>query len=108
MMQPGSLRDSVVSRSKIAITSDSRPTFAIQVTANTTIRRSVLFLSVKLVSRRQALQAQLAYKIGNQDRLLTIRSRGNHSHPRPSFFLDKGQIFAGGFGQPFDRSNSLG
>ena len=41
LMQPGSLRDSAVSFSKIAATSDSRPTFAIQVTANTTIRRSL-------------------------------------------------------------------
>src|ERR1039458_4251945 len=43
MTQPGSFRDSAESFSKVAATSDSRPTFAIQVTANTTIRRSVLF-----------------------------------------------------------------
>jgi hypothetical protein len=40
MTQPGSFRDSAESFSKIAATSDSRPTFAIQVTANTTIRHS--------------------------------------------------------------------
>ncbi len=39
--QPGSLRDSSVNLEKTAATSASRPTFAIQVTARTTIMRSV-------------------------------------------------------------------
>src|SRR5208282_4885091 len=117
MRQPGSLRDSVESFSKIAATSDSRPTFAIQVTANTTIRRSVL-ISCRdaacrvscCVQRRRGkprlyksgflavLQSQRAYEIGDQNRLLTIGARRNQSHPRSSFFFDEGQIFTGGLG----------
>src|SRR5450759_5404064 len=107
MRQPGSLRDSAESFSKIAITSDSRPTFAIQVTANTTIRRSVLSLSVDLGSCRWALQAQLAYEVGDPNRLLTIGARGNQSHPRSGFLFDEGQVIAGGLGQCFDRPNGL-
>src|SRR5208282_35466 len=111
MTQPGSLRDSAESFSKIAATSDSRPIFAIQVTANTTIRRSVSFHAETQVaaSPRRAkprlckivlttCQTQFLYKVRDQDRLLAIGARGNHSHPGSSFFLDKGQIIAGGLG----------
>src|SRR6266576_3306877 len=102
MTQPGSLRDSAVSFSKTAATSDSRPVFAIQVTVKTTIHRSVLALSVCWSGanrRAHGLQAQLAHKIRHQDRLLAIRPSGNHTHARSSFFLDERQIFARRFRQ---------
>src|SRR5882672_2512688 len=103
MTQPGSLRDSAVSFSKSAATSDSRPAFAIHVTASTTIRRSVLALAVVLRSDsgRRALdwlKAQLAHKIRHEDRLLAIRAGGNHSNSRSGFLLDECQVLTGGLG----------
>src|SRR5712664_3362272 len=119
MRHPASLRDSAVSLSKIAITSDSRPIFAIQVTANTTIRSLRFSFQLESLVRltrlnsltdsgsRRRAQAQRADKLWHQNRLLTIGARGNHSHPRSSFLFDEGQVFAGGFGQSFDRPNGM-
>src|SRR5277367_6392841 len=110
MTQPGSLRDSAVSFSKIAATSDSRPIFAIHVTANTTIHRSVLSLRNRASERAsnfrrpaallkqdadtsvafsRASQSQRIYKFGNQNRLVAIGPGGNHPYPRSSFLFDE-------------------
>src|SRR5271170_7480577 len=64
MMQPGSLRDSAVSFSKIAATSDSRPIFAIQITANTTIPRSDL-LSCRDAACRACFRVQIKRRRGH-------------------------------------------
>src|SRR6266404_4217543 len=101
MTQPGSLRDSAVSFSKSAATSDSRPVFAIQVTASTTIIAPFLRSLSVLGSSYRALdwlQAQLAHKIRHQDRLLTIGPGGNHADTRSRFLFDESEIFASGFG----------
>src|SRR6266849_4911013 len=120
MRHPASLRDSAVSLSKIAITSDSRPIFAIQVTANTTIRSLRFSFQLESLVRltrlnsltdsgsRRRAQAQRADKLWHQNRLLTIGARGNHSHPRSSFLFDERQVFAGDFRQCFDRPNGRG
>src|SRR5216684_7263942 len=119
MRHPASLRDSAVSLSKIAITSDSRPIFAIQVTANTTIRSLRFSFQLESLVRltrlnsltdsgsRRRAQTQRADKLRHQNRLLTIGARGNHSHPRSSFLFDEGQVFAGSFGQSIDRPDVL-
>src|SRR5579872_1538273 len=82
MEQPGSLRDCSVNFSKSAATSASCPTFAIQVTANTTIV-SLLpanwsFGEAILGFFRGALQ--LGNEFIQQDRVVPVRSRGNHAH----------------------------
>src|SRR3979490_3116717 len=98
MTQPGSLRDSAVSFSKSAATSDSRPVFAIQVTASTTIIAPFFRLSVSGSSCRPLnwLQGQLAHKIRHQDRLLTIGAGGNHADARSRFLFNESQVLARG------------
>src|SRR5258708_22037745 len=45
--------------------------------------------SSRYLSLSLALQSHRAYKFRNQNRLLAIGPRGNHSHPRSSFLFDK-------------------
>src|SRR5580704_4637427 len=96
MAQPGSLRECSVSFSKSAATSVSCPTFAIQVTANTTI---VLLLRRGKCAGEAILgllrgRLQLSNEFVNQDGVTAIRSGGNHSGLGSRFFLDKCEIRA--------------
>src|SRR5215831_7436652 len=94
MEHPGSLRECSVSFSKSAATSASCPTFAIQVTANTTI-------SLLLAGDCSAGEAilgflrrclQLRYKVVHQDGMVPIRSRRNHPDLCAGFLRHESQI----------------
>ena len=80
MTQPGSLRDSSLSFVNTAATSASCATFAIQVTARTTIRRLFLVDAFPFYRRE---------KIFNQYGLVAIRARGDHSDPCPCFLFNE-------------------
>src|SRR5690349_8618877 len=89
MWHPGSLRDSSVSFENRLATSASRPAFAIQVTAKTTIALlRVLSSSSRLLflTRRRF---ELVGEFIDQDGLFAVRPRRNHAHSRPGLLLDE-------------------
>src|SRR5438034_7393176 len=92
MAQPGSLRDCSVSFSNSAATSASCPTFAIQVTANTTI---VSLLPAFRSAGEDILDflrggLQLLDEIIHEDRMVAVGAGGDHAHLRARFLLDEG------------------
>src|ERR1700676_416602 len=95
MAHPGSLRDCSVNFSKSAATSASCPTFAIQVTANTTIvsllPASWSFGEAILGFFRGHLQ--LRNKIIDEDRMAAIGAGRDHANLRSGLLLDECQIF---------------
>src|SRR5580692_530149 len=109
MAQPGSLRDCSVNFSNSAETSASCPTFAIQVTANTTI--------VSLLPRRLAGEAILSFFRGrlqlrsefiHQNRMVAIWAGRDHADFRTRLFLDECQIFSRQLWQFFVVGNAFG
>src|SRR5947209_7877880 len=87
--QPCSLRDSSVSFENRFATSVSRPAFAIQVTAKTTIALLRLLGSCPgpfLLARRGL---EFVGEFFHQDGLFTVGASRNHPHPRPCLFLNK-------------------
>src|SRR5216683_7311623 len=107
MMQPGSLRDSSVSLEKIPDISVSRPTFAIHVTASTTIPCSLGldFLTACGFLSRQGIEfsSEAVHKNG----LLAPRSGGNHADPGSAFLLEKIQILPRCLWQLFQLRDAL-
>src|SRR5689334_2215518 len=110
MAQPGSLRECSVSFSNRAATSASCPTFAIQVTANTTIVRS-------LPAGRSAGEVILGFLRGclqlrnefiHQDGMVAIRSGGDHADFCAGFLLDEREVFPRLFGELFIFRDALG
>src|SRR5215831_2267083 len=110
MEHPGSLRECSVSFSKSAATSASCPTFAIQVTANTTISllltRACPAGEAILGFLRRCLQ--LCSEVVHQDGMVPIRSRGNHPDLCAGFLRDECQIVARWRGQLAVRGDALG
>src|SRR6202034_781668 len=92
--QPGSLRDCSVNFSNSAATSASCPTFAIQVTANTTIVSllppSWSFGEAILSFFRGCLH--LRNEFIHKDRMTAVRTGRDHASPRTCFFLNECQI----------------
>src|SRR6266849_6248481 len=86
--QPGSLRDSSVSFENTPTTSASRPTFAIHVTASTTIARSVLDFSLPCSQSGQLLK--FCCKLIQEYGFLTPRSGGDHADACSALPLDEG------------------
>src|SRR5262252_7421822 len=91
MEHPGSLRECSVSFSKSAVTSASCPTFAIQVTANTTI---CLLLARQVLPGKVILgflcrHLQLRNKVVHQNGVVAVWTGGNHAHPGTSLFFDE-------------------
>src|SRR5271169_1639738 len=90
MAQPGSLRDCSVNFSNSAAQSASCPTFAIQVTANTTIvsllpaHRSAGEDILGFLRRR----LQLRNEIIHQDGVVAVRAGGDHADLSARFPLD--------------------
>src|SRR6516165_289107 len=103
--QPGSLRDSSVSLPKTWATSFSRPAFAIQVTANTTIRslRQVRRLGCRVAARCFQFCQELIHK----HRVVAIRSGRNHAHARTALLLEERKILASLFGEFIHRGAAL-
>src|SRR5580692_1723960 len=94
---PGSLRECSVNFPRTAATSASCPTFAIQVTANTTIACS--FPTAEGEPGRAILgffcgYLQLRNKVVHQDRVVSVRPGRNHPDLRSRFFLHECQISA--------------
>src|ERR1035437_4414216 len=94
MAQPGSLRDCSVNFSKSAATSASCPTFAIQVTANTTI---VSLLPASWSVGEAILgffrgRLQLRNEFIHKNRVAAVRTGRDHPDLRSSFLLDECQV----------------
>src|SRR5579863_1152164 len=110
MAHPGSFRECSVSFSKSAATSASCPTFAIQVTANTTI---VLLLRRGKCAGEAILgflcgRLQLSNEFVNQDGVAAVRPGRNHSRLGSRFFLDKREIGARLLWKLFVVGNAFG
>src|ERR1700691_2964239 len=99
MRQPGSLRDSSVSLENTADTSVSRPTFAIPVTARTTIVRSVFLLLPLYLGSSASQIAQSFGKLVDKDCLFPPRSGGNYPNAGSALLFDERQIIARYFRQ---------
>src|ERR1700686_528026 len=101
MAQPGSLRDCSVNVSKSAATSASCPTFANQVTANTTIvsllhaNWSIGVAILGFFRGRLQLRNELIHK----NRVAAVRTGRDHPDFRSRFLLYEHQILPRGFGQ---------
>src|SRR6476646_8678612 len=96
--QPGSLRDSPVSFENKAATSASRPAFAIQVTASTTILDALL--SAGLCPRfTVSHRLQFGEELVNKNGFFTAGPGRDHPDPRTRFAGDEFQIVARCFGQ---------
>src|SRR5579864_3329303 len=111
MAHPGSLRECSVNFPRTAATSASCPTFAIQVTANTTIACSLP--TAEGEPGRAILgffcgYLQLRSKVVHQDGVIAVRSGGNHPHLRSRFFLHECQISARLLGQLVVVGDALG
>src|SRR5579863_2480112 len=110
MAQPGSLRDCSVSFSKSVATSASCPTFAIQVTANTTI---VLLLRPGRSAGRAILGflcgcLQLRNETVEQNCVIPVGTCGNHPDLSARLLLDKSQVRPGCLGQLFVIGDAFG
>src|SRR5271163_3001535 len=110
MAQPGSLRECSVSFSKSAATSASCPTFAIQVTANTTIVSllpgSTSGSPLGKTAGENILgflpgRLQLRDELIEQNGVVTVRTGRNHANFRAGFLGHKRKILAGLTGQFF-------
>src|SRR5215470_8427754 len=110
MEHPGSLRECSVSFAKSAATSASCPTFAIQVTANTTI--SLLLARASLAGEAilglLRCGLQLRYKVVHQDGMVAVRPRGNHSDLCAGFLRHECQILTRLLRQLIVRGDALG
>src|SRR5437016_3211466 len=126
--QPGSFRDCSVSFANKPATSDSRPLFAIHVTASTTIACSRFAISGRLRCdrphhslRRPALvltlcqssdflscqYSQFCNEIIYKNGLLTTRTGGDHANPRRGLCFQEREILASRFWQLVHLGDSL-
>src|SRR4029077_8630899 len=111
MAHPGSLRECSVNFPRTAATSASCPTFAIQVTANTTIACS--FPTAEGEPGRAILgffcgYLQLRNKVVHQDGVVAVGPGRNHPYLRPRFFPPECQIGARLLGKFVVCGNALG
>src|SRR5438067_2305871 len=126
--QPGSFRDCSVSFANKPATSDSRPLFAIHVTASTTIacsrfaiagrlrcdrphrslRRPALVLTLCQSSDFLSCQySQFCNEIIYKNGLLTTRTGGDHANPRRGLCFQEREILASRFWQLVHLGDSL-
>src|SRR5438094_2063898 len=126
--QPGSFRDCSVSFANKPATSDSRPVFAIHVTASTTIACSRFAIAGRLRCdrphhslRRPALvltlcqssvflscqYSQFCHTFIHENRLLTTRTGGDHANPRRGLCFQEREILASRFWQLVHLGDSL-
>src|SRR5512146_302047 len=106
MAHPGSLRDSSVSLENRAATSASRPAFAIQVTASTTILDPLL--SLGFCPRLAVLhRLQFGEELVNKNGFFAAWPCGNHADARASFSRNEFEILAGDLRQLAVLGNAL-
>src|SRR5690242_12741580 len=107
MTHPGSLRDSSVSFENRAATSASRPAFAIQVTASTTILDPLL--SLGLCPRFAVLhRLQFGEELVNKNGFFAAWAGGHHANACARLACNELQVFARDLGQLAVLRDALG